>query len=251
MQYIEFTLLHGIRELVLGFLPLSPTAAAGGSLPPSRRLPSLPPGGPTFPPGGGLLPPSRRRCLPGQAAAPPPLPQPAASLWPPAAGTLPRPPRPPSFPHPVRLPAGGAVQGAGGAAGPRGLRQPASPASPSAGSSCLAARPRRRRTTARARDLPCPAASPHDLAGLRAPAPRPSRARPCRAVAAGARTGSAIATPPPGQARSSSPPRRSAACSRPSCCARRSSSSSSPRRAAALGRCPRRPRRRSPSSTSA
>jgi hypothetical protein len=55
-------------------------------------------------------------------------------------------------------------------------------------------RPRHRGTTARARDLPCPAASPHDLAGLRAPASRLSRAGPCRAVAAEARTGFARAT---------------------------------------------------------
>jgi hypothetical protein len=70
-QYTEFTLLHDIR-LGLGF-PLL-TLQPPGLPPPSRRLPSLPPGGPTFPPGGGLLPPSRRCCLAGQAATPPPRP---------------------------------------------------------------------------------------------------------------------------------------------------------------------------------
>jgi hypothetical protein len=86
------------------------TAAAAGSLPPSRRLPSLLPlGGPTFPPGGGLLPPSRRCCLPGQAATPPTLsPAGCQPLAPSrrhsplaAEASLFR-----SFPHPVRLPAG-------------------------------------------------------------------------------------------------------------------------------------------------
>jgi hypothetical protein len=242
----HFTILHGIRGLGLGFLPpllpLQPPpapshpAAACHRCCPWEAQPSLP--------GAASFLPAAAAVSLGRQPHPPPFPQPAVSLWPPAAGTLPWPPRPPSFglsPTPSAFPPGRARRWRC-----CGSTRAPSPASPSAGSSCSAGprpatswsatllphaeapplplapavagpslaatlpclaartpppatghhrpRPRRRGMTARARDLPCPAASPHDLAGLRAPAPRPSRARPCRAVAAGAQTGSARAT---------------------------------------------------------
>jgi hypothetical protein len=55
-QYIQFTLLHGIRlgsVRVFSSQPFSP-AAAGGSLPQQPPPALLPPGGSAFPPGGGL-----------------------------------------------------------------------------------------------------------------------------------------------------------------------------------------------------